>query len=550
MLFWAKVEGYLCNEDYVLGSERFLKYYGLKHKQNVEDYLYHYAHMRAKVLSFLPGKRGKYWRQSYQVIFGDVYLGRDNNSLPSNGSFKLYSVVVADLIRREDIKQLQNGIRYLLKKRRSNRFLSIIHEGLDEICERIERMDASLLSWYDIVDCGLFEFKNHSLEKSIDYFSIRICNVNSGYLSLEFDIHLTQEKMEELGSLIDCNYNDKRGYAFPTLTGKRNGMGAYKNYTVMHYNNNLLKADKIYEFISYIEWEFLQELSSFFPFVLHNRKIMPPRIETYSTDIDYHGDNRAFWSSIGIDDYQGQFIDERHKVFFENRLSERYRKSYSSNRIIYIFKDDDIEMGHFLSIKDDVYYHLKEYAVEYFKFLFLDILSREAGKTLIIYKHKLDKIKLKKNHLKALLKLKYNLSIEIDDYSRYKRDNIWEHAKSKLSELYFNSDKMADKALKLFYISHSQFCDGPISESKKIDGDIDIVLMEFEEKKHILQNLADYKNTARSIWLNVIMMVIAAITLCFVIFPDKAKEVSDVIIKTYDVIKEKVSVIWHLFYDV
>ena len=159
---------------------------------------------------------------------------------------------------------------------------------------------------------------------------------------------------------------------------------------------------------------------------------MPPRIETYSTDIDYHEDNDSFWNSIGINAYQGQFIDERQKVFFDNRLSERYGTLYPNNRIIYIFKDDGIKIGQFESIKDEVYYHLREYAGEYFKFLFLDILSMETGKTLVIYKHKLDRIKLKKNHLNALLKLKYKLSLEIDDYSRYRRDDIWNKAKDEL----------------------------------------------------------------------------------------------------------------------
>ena len=82
-------------------------------------------------------------------------------------------------------------------------------------------------------------------------------------------------------------------------------------------------------------------------------------------------------------------------MFFENTLSERYGRLYASNRLIYIFKDDGIEIGQFESIKDRVYYHIKEYAIDYFKFMFLDMLSREAGKTLVEYKHKLDKIKLK-----------------------------------------------------------------------------------------------------------------------------------------------------------
>ena len=63
--------------------------------------------------------------------------------------------------------------------------------------------------------------------------------------------------------------------------------GAFKNYSVVHYNNEALKADQIYEFLSIYEWNFMEELSRIFPFVLHGQKIMPPRIEIYYTDIEY-----------------------------------------------------------------------------------------------------------------------------------------------------------------------------------------------------------------------------------------------------------------------
>lgn len=515
-----------------------MKYYGLEHKEKIENYLYFYARNRAKVLSLLPGVKGKYWKNNYKLVFKDDYVwDRDDNSLPQSKSFGLYSVIVADLIRREDINKLQRGIRYLLKKRRTNRFITAHHEGLDEICKKVDQMDSTLLSWYNTVDCGLFEFKNHSLEESIDYFSVRIHNINSAYLSLEFNIHLSQKKKEELNSLIACNYKDKRGFAFQTMTGKGGDTGAYKNYTVTHYNDDFLKSDKIYEFISKIEWEFLHELRAYFPFVLHTKEIMPPRIETYSTNIDYHENNRYFWNSIGIDDYMGQFIDERHKMFFDNHMSGRYGDIPINNRIIYIFKDDDIEIGHLESIKDEVYFHLKDYANEYFSFEFLDILSREAGKTLIAYKHRLDKIKLKRNHLKELLKLKYNLSLEMDDYERYIRDDIWEKAKKKISEVYGYSDKIAEESLKPFFYSYSNFCDGAVSNLQKINSDKDIVLREFEEKKKILKNLADYNNTAHSIHLNIVMMIIAAITLFFVIFPNIAGEVADLIMNIWNFIK-------------
>ena len=68
----------------------------------------------------------------------------------------------------------------------------------------------------------------------------------------------------------------------------------------------------------------------------------------------------------------------------------------------------------------------------------------------------------------------------------------------------------------------------------KIDNDVDIVFDEFKEKKEILQNLADYKNTVHSIRLNIVMMVISAVTLYFVIFPGKAEELANGIMRLYD----------------
>ena len=254
---------------------------------------------------------------------------------------------------------------------------------------------------------------------------------------------------------------------------------------------------------------------------------MPPRIETYYTDIDYHEDCRAFWNSIGVAEYQGQFIDERQKVFFECKLSGRYEQTQANNRLIYIIKDDGIEAGQFKSVKDDVHFHLEDYAIEYFNILFLDILSRESGKIVVSYKHKLDKIKLRKNRLKSLLKLKYEFSLDIDDYNRYIRDDTWTQVVKKLEEIYADSDEMAKKQTKPFYISYKDFCNSAISGTQKIETDINVLLSEFEDKERILQTLSDYKNTVRSMELSAVMLIIAAITLFFVIFPEKTTVIAD-----------------------
>ena len=521
---------------YISGVTFSLRYYGLKHKEQIEKYTYFYAYSRAKLLSLLPGKKGKFQKQYFDYVFKNYHnLDKHDNSIPQNKMFNLYFVTISDLIRREDIHKLQSGVKYLLKNRTSNRFLTA-SKGLEELCKKIDQMDSTLLCWYETTDCGIFEFQNHPLEKSIDYFTLKICNINSGYLSLQFNIYLSELKMKELNSLISCNYKDKRGFAVQSLTKKSNASGAYKNYSITHYNDNYLKADKIYEFISKIEWEFLQELSHYFPLVLHNKEILPPRIEVYRTDIDYHDNNEFFWESIGISAYQGQFIDKRHKMFFSNNRSGRYDATLSNNRLIYIFKDDDIEVGQLRSIKDHVYSHINEYANDYFLFKFLDILSIETGKVVIKYKHNLDKIKLKQNHLKGLLKLKYKLSIDIDDYKRYIRDEIWEAAQKRLGKIYTCNEQIAAKASSPFFISYTNFCSSSISNSNKLNNDIDIITQEFSDKKEILQNLYDYKSAANGIHLSIITVLISATTLFFVIFPEKTSFVADLIINFFTII--------------
>lgn len=516
--------------DYILSSEETVKYYGLKKKIYQEDFLYAYAKGRTKILSILPGKRRDFWKRCFDTSFSKFHdINPSDNSLPAGSFFELKRIITSDLIRREDIKKLQKGIRHLLKERTSNHLFRFSTDGVEEICSRLEKMDTSLLLWYQEVNCGAFDFQGLPFSSTIDYFTVTIKNVNSSFLGLEFSLSISKQKLQELNDIINSNFHDSRGYAQPSLTVKSEKSGAFKNYNVVHYNPQHLKADSIYEFITYIEWEFYEALKTYFPFVLHSQGVMPPRIELYYTDIDYQKSCKPFWESIGISSYQGQFIDERQKMFFESSLSGRYMRDQTDNRLIYIVKDDGIEAGQFKSVKDFVYEHLREYTTEYFRFLFLGIMSKEAGKHIVLYKHKLDRIKLRRNHLKALLKLKYNFSKSIDTFMRYIRDDSWEQGIAALENIYTDSNNLLKNQRKFFCITCADFCNRMLSGSKKLKEDIRILLAEFEDKEHILQTLDDYKNASRNFKLNLIMLSISAFTLALIIFPDRAIWIANVL---------------------
>lgn len=161
-----------------------------------------------------------------------------------------------------------------------------------------------------------------------------------------------------------------------------------------------------------------------FPFVLHNKGIMPPRIELFYTDLDFLNDEaKNFFDSVGVNSFHIQYIDEKQAMFFNPQLSGRYSNCDVSNRLIYLVQDDGIKQGNLESVKDMVSIHMNDYALEYYRILFLDLLLIDAGKIVVNYKKLLDKIKLKRNSLNSLFKLKYKFSVEMDLYNCYVRED-------------------------------------------------------------------------------------------------------------------------------
>ena len=89
-----------------------VKYYGINEKLKKEVILYRYSKTRAKIYSILPGTKHEFWKRNYEYIYcKQMHLRNRDNSLPNGHKLDLHSIIVADLIRREDIKQLQKGLK-------------------------------------------------------------------------------------------------------------------------------------------------------------------------------------------------------------------------------------------------------------------------------------------------------------------------------------------------------------------------------------------------------------------------------------------------------
>ncbi len=513
---------------------RNMKNYGIDKRLKEEKRVYRHAKIKSWVKSNLPGKNQNWRRENYEYSFKkESGLGHNfHNGIPDDHFLKLEQIVTADLILREDIEKFKKGIIRLLKSYGGgSRFLPFYSTSFEETSKKIEQVDSTLISWFDNLKCGIFEFHRKKIHEVVDYFTLNIRNVNTSYLSVEFRIHITRKKLNELKTLINEDFHHYRGFAHKSLSYKKKG-GAKDTFSMGYYTDDALKADRIYAWITCIEWEFYETIKNYLPIVLHCKGFVPPRIEVYYTDIDYRDDNRFFWYSVGVSSEKGQFIDESQKMFFETVGTGRFGSCHrhDMSRYLYIVKDDGIEEGQLKSVKDHAYFHMDDFAGEYFKFMFLNLMTKETAETIVAFKRKLDSIKLKKNRLNQLLKLRYEFERQIDPFIRYSRDDIWKRSIKMLGyEIYQYSDRIVKMAANPWVLTYDMVANRACTGADHINEQITVLRKEFDDKQQILQHLFDYKDSSRTMWMNTIMIVIAAATLFFVIFPERASWLAEII---------------------
>ena len=472
-------------------------------------------------------------KSRYNRVFGEYpkMINKDL-SIPEGKYYTPVCILTSDLVMRENIPELQTGLIKLLKRQYSHKFIGGQH-SIDEILEDIENMDDTLVSCYNSIDVGRFDFeRDNSMNEAISYFDVYIKNINSSYLSLEFHLYLADSFKKMQTGLINSNYVDDKGYIELGFMHNSKTSGGKRTFSVIHYNNADLKSDLICENITILKYRFYDKIQKYFPTLLHQKNSVPPSINIYKTNILYTESTASdFWSSVGISSFRGQFIDKSRKLFFETGYSGSYKHSHRTD-LVYIVNEETIKKeGGFYSIDFQVVNELAEnFSTNVFKFALLDALNDLIAKECVKYKLKLNKIKLKKNRLSKLLKLRYHFEKDIDFYRRYVSDDIWEKAKMEIASVF------EGKHLKRSY-DYRILTESPIVSKDKILEQIGVLCVEFDDKTKILQHLAVYKNESKSRRTNFIMLLLSIVTVLFIVFPELSKDAADFLLNVWSSIR-------------
>ncbi len=518
-----------------------MKYYGIKSKIKKESIDYAFQKSITWLKASIPGKVQEVWKIHYNSVYNSDasydFHAKYDNSIPDGGKCEFYEFVTLDLVRREDIPRLQKGIKALIYRNRSSKYLNFHNDSLEDIYAKIDSMDSSLLDYNSGIRCGIFDFEGTKLSEEIRCFSLSILNINASFLGIKCDITLSEDLENRLNEIICKDFHDKRGYPQKFLSGTNRSVGKRitNGYTAVHYNDAALKADKIYEFISCIEWNFYEMLQKSIPVLLHRKGIIPPRIDIFGTNIDYKDYERTlhcFWDSVGAPAFNGQFINENHKIFLRNYLSGRYPSGIDDSRIIYIYKKDAISEYGYDSIEGEINLIIRNYAIHLFKYMLLNIFAKDAGKRIVEFKTKMDKISIRRNCLKEILKQNYQFERNIDDYRRYVKDEPWKDSETFIGKLFFENDRLIQSSDRVFLLGkHQYFQNNAIASKDKIDQDLEMVLNDFQRKKEILLSLFEYKNVRLTWFIGVLTFIVACLTLLATLNPDPFLYIGEVLRK-------------------
>lgn len=503
-----------------------MKYYGIEHKKRIERIRFFSAKMYYYLRQF--SSTSKTTRQHRKELYSDWFkesasgcFNRRNYAIPAGKYCKPVALLTSDLILRENIPALKTGLKKIICKYYSHKFLGGSW-STDEIISSIEHMDSTLTWSYSSFRVGRIDFEvDGILSQYISYVDLFVRNINDAYLALEAHLYFSDDYIKGLETIINADVLVQRKYYYTSFTQNNKVSGGKQVPTVIEYNEAMQKSDELYERITSVKWLFYEKVQRFFSTVIHKMGEIPPGIILYSTDIDYK-DHSAdpFWFSLGIQKYDGQFIDERQKVFFSMQLSGRYDMDCHTD-MVYIYNDEKVN-------KKDMYYSLPfqiidsisdEYSVELFRFMFLDIMNTAFSRKFVSYKSRLANIKLKRSQLHKLLKVRYYFEQDFDYYLRFISGEDWDKSKEKVAELF-------DNRTCLRTLDYRAITNGQMSKKDIIQSKIKTLNKDFERKVEIIQHIHNYEYEKGNRTINCIMLAIASITLIFVIYPSWAKQVA------------------------
>lgn len=493
-----------------------MKFYGIKKGKRYEEFKYWKARIFALIKPYLilNKKERRLKKDWYSRIYGDnhTFLHERENNIPEGKYHKPVSIIATELVAKEDINGLKAGLHQLIIKFTSHKYIGGMG-SVDDINNAIDNINENLSSWDEWVECGRFDFERQKLlRKHIDYFDIKIRNFSSSYFALEIHIYFAEIRKNQIIKIINEKYRKDKGEVKTYYGHNSKKSGAKKYRTLVRYNINTLKSDLISDLIIETKWYVFNMLKNYLPIIFHEQGIIPPSVNLFKTNLDFEDkEGECFRESVGANGFYGQF-SSAIRIYLEPITGKMGRDSRKLDMNIVVNEETypsvegyySFDFGFTVEIAEKYEVMYKLFTLNTFNYLLATLGSK--------YRNNVNKIKIKKRFFKKILKTRYEFEKEFNLFRRFYHEITWEQEKNNATKLFKNSESEVFNDIRFL----TEF---PLNKINIIEETRQKIEKDIDQKITIIGHLNDHYNEHKNYRLDVIMLVISALTFLFVLYP-------------------------------
>lgn len=501
-----------------------MKYYGIRKKRNVNYIFYQYFKTKKKLdyLFELDKESKKRKKETYEYDFLDKFQFEESNQIPDGHFYEPSVIIVTDLVAKENISQLKQGINKIILKYSTKKFLGTF-SNVNDINKYIDNLNENITDNQSWKNLGRFDFSNYpDLDKEIEYFDMKIINFSSSFVGIQFKIFISDERKRELIKLINDDYKGNSKKIISYYQRKKNKSGGRKRYTISTYSKNNAKNAKISEFITELKWRLFNKISKYIPTILHGLGEIPPSVNVFKTNITLEENERSqFLDSIG-DPLMGLPVLDNSRLVLEPITD------YMNNRIYldytYVVNIENKKENPYMSLENEIITELEYLYSKLIKTHILKVMSIKFTTVSSNYRNKVNNVKIKKKSYKKLLTLRYAYEKDINVFKRMFEEIDWAYEKKRLEDFSLE-DKFKSESHYLY--AYNTLTEYPFIIREEIEKYQNYIKREIENKLTLTSHLKDYKAEGRNHRLNIINISISTITFFSLLFPSIPMNLAD-----------------------
>jgi|GEM_PF-2725104 len=300
-----------------------------------------------RVLTRIGNKLIKLFPDNFKLrrLFGENIT--TDSKLANNEYFNLVNICLFELVPKENLKKLREGLKKIVKKYNTNTSLNFQKiDSIDSFCnDSINDLFSSGWSYLASIEFS----KDNYINEFISEAHIYALYFTSSIVCIKFSLIPSESFKHYYNNFVKNNAKCENIYTNSSIKN----IFKLNSWVRTTKSNISVKEKQIRDLIIELKWRFSSRINIFIPLFFYSNDILSSSIEVYKTNIKHQIKcKNAFWRSVGIESIYTDLsqdgswafqkggvlvddIDNEYKLIVNDELlpSSIYSKEYDYNII-------------------------------------------------------------------------------------------------------------------------------------------------------------------------------------------------------------------------